>query len=186
MVRARPDRRRQALRRQRRSGRADGAHQEHPVPGDRRARQEGPVADGPGLRRRASSCPYTTFGAKIQGGLKNYINGMIMVGATSPSDTARAETQITNLLRDRHHISRRRRRLLHPQPDRDGQRAAGGHQDDDDAARRHRRRLAARRRHRHHEHHAGVASPSARARSGCAWRSAPSRATSWCSSSSRR
>jgi putative ABC transport system permease protein len=49
--------------------------------------------------------PYTTFGAKIQGGLKNYINGMLMVGATSPNDTSRAEAAITNLLRDRHHIT---------------------------------------------------------------------------------
>jgi putative ABC transport system permease protein len=49
--------------------------------------------------------PYTTFGAKIQGGLKNYINGMLMVGATSPTDTSRAEAQISNLLRDRHHIT---------------------------------------------------------------------------------
>jgi putative ABC transport system permease protein len=49
--------------------------------------------------------PYTTFGAKIQGGLKNYINGMLMVGAASPNDTTRAETQISNLLRDRHHIT---------------------------------------------------------------------------------
>lgn len=48
--------------------------------------------------------PYSTFGAKIQGGLHNYINGMVMVGATSASDTSRAETQITNLLRDRHHV----------------------------------------------------------------------------------
>jgi len=48
--------------------------------------------------------PYTTFGAKIQGGLKNYINGAVMFGAASPADTSRAETQITNLLRDRHHI----------------------------------------------------------------------------------
>jgi putative ABC transport system permease protein len=49
--------------------------------------------------------PYTTFGAKIQGGLKNYIAGMLMIGAASPNDTSRAETQITNLLRDRHHIT---------------------------------------------------------------------------------
>jgi putative ABC transport system permease protein len=49
--------------------------------------------------------PYTTFGAKIQGGLKNYLNGIIFIGANSPADTARAETQITNLLRDRHHIT---------------------------------------------------------------------------------
>jgi putative ABC transport system permease protein len=49
--------------------------------------------------------PYTTFGAKIQGGLKNYVSGMLMVGATSNGDTSRAEAQITNLLRDRHHIT---------------------------------------------------------------------------------
>ena len=49
--------------------------------------------------------PYTTFGSKIQGGLKNYINGMLMVGATSSADTTRAEAQITSLLRDRHHIT---------------------------------------------------------------------------------
>ena len=49
--------------------------------------------------------PYTTFGAKIQGGLKNYIGGILFIGATSPADTTRAETQITALLRDRHHIT---------------------------------------------------------------------------------
>jgi putative ABC transport system permease protein len=48
--------------------------------------------------------PYTTFGSKIQGGLKNYINGAVMIGATTAADTSRAEVQITNLLRDRHHI----------------------------------------------------------------------------------
>jgi putative ABC transport system permease protein len=48
--------------------------------------------------------PYTTFGSKIQGGLKNYINGAVMIGAASSADTSRAESQITNLLRDRHHI----------------------------------------------------------------------------------
>jgi putative ABC transport system permease protein len=48
--------------------------------------------------------PYTTFGSKIQGGLKNYINGAVMIGATTANDTSRAEAQITNLLRDRHHI----------------------------------------------------------------------------------
>ncbi len=48
--------------------------------------------------------PVSTFGSKIQGGLHNYINGIIFIGATSPADTSRAETQITNLLRDRHHI----------------------------------------------------------------------------------
>ncbi len=48
--------------------------------------------------------PVKTFEAKIQGGLENYINGVVFVGATSEDATARAETQITNLLRDRHHI----------------------------------------------------------------------------------
>jgi putative ABC transport system permease protein len=48
--------------------------------------------------------PVSTFGSKIQGGLKNYINGMIMVGAISQAATARAEVEITNLLRDRHHV----------------------------------------------------------------------------------
>jgi putative ABC transport system permease protein len=48
--------------------------------------------------------PVSTFGGKIQGGLKNYINGMIMVGAVSQAATSRAESEITNLLRDRHHV----------------------------------------------------------------------------------
>jgi putative ABC transport system permease protein len=30
--------------------------------------------------------------------------GVIFIGATSPADTGRAESQVTNLLRDRHHI----------------------------------------------------------------------------------
>ncbi|HEY2747971.1 MAG TPA: ABC transporter permease [Polyangia bacterium] len=49
--------------------------------------------------------PYTTFGSKIQGGLKNYLSGTLYIGAQSPADTVRAEQQITNLLRDRHHIT---------------------------------------------------------------------------------
>ena len=49
--------------------------------------------------------PYTTFQAKIQGGLQKFVPGMIIVSATSSDDTARAEKQIANLLRDRHHIS---------------------------------------------------------------------------------
>jgi putative ABC transport system permease protein len=48
--------------------------------------------------------PVSTYMAKIQGGLKNYLNGVVLVGATSQDDTARAETQIANLLRDRHHL----------------------------------------------------------------------------------
>jgi putative ABC transport system permease protein len=47
--------------------------------------------------------PSTTFGAKIQGGLKKYLSGSIMVQAAS-SDTARAQADVTALLRDRHNL----------------------------------------------------------------------------------
>jgi putative ABC transport system permease protein len=46
--------------------------------------------------------PETTFQSKIQGGLKNFISGVILVGASS--STQRAERQITGLLRDRHRL----------------------------------------------------------------------------------
>jgi putative ABC transport system permease protein len=49
--------------------------------------------------------PYSTFQAKIQGGLQKFIPGILMVSASSSDDVARAEKQITNLLRDRHHIA---------------------------------------------------------------------------------
>jgi putative ABC transport system permease protein len=48
--------------------------------------------------------PYTTFQAKIQGGLQKFIQGIIMVGASNSDDTARAQAQITSLLHERHHI----------------------------------------------------------------------------------
>jgi putative ABC transport system permease protein len=48
--------------------------------------------------------PYTTFQAKIQGGLRNLVSGVFFVGATSPDTTDRAERQITALLRDRHRL----------------------------------------------------------------------------------
>jgi putative ABC transport system permease protein len=48
--------------------------------------------------------PHTTYQTKIQGGLQKYVPGSIFVGAISPEGTARAETQITALLRDRHHL----------------------------------------------------------------------------------
>ena len=48
--------------------------------------------------------PYTTYNQKIQGGLKSYISGVIFIGASSPTDTARAQKDITSLLRDRHHL----------------------------------------------------------------------------------
>lgn len=52
----------------------------------------------------AAFVPYSTFQAKIQGGLQKYIAGSIFVGAISSSATARAQSQITDLLRDRHHL----------------------------------------------------------------------------------
>ena len=48
--------------------------------------------------------PETTFQSFIQGGLQQYIQGTIVVGASSGEATDRAQRQITALLRDRHHI----------------------------------------------------------------------------------
>jgi putative ABC transport system permease protein len=53
----------------------------------------------------AAFVPYTTFARKIQGGLGKYLQGSIMVAATSSADTARAEKDVTALLRDRHHLA---------------------------------------------------------------------------------
>jgi putative ABC transport system permease protein len=49
--------------------------------------------------------PRTTFQSKIQGGLGNYVSGVILVGATSPATTGRAQGQIRALLRDRHRLA---------------------------------------------------------------------------------
>jgi putative ABC transport system permease protein len=48
--------------------------------------------------------PSSTFQAKIQGGLKQFLAGVIIVSATGADATARAERQITGLLRERHHL----------------------------------------------------------------------------------
>ena len=50
--------------------------------------------------------PLKAFQTKVQGGLQQFIAGQIYVSATSEPATAKAQTQITNLLRDRHHIGR--------------------------------------------------------------------------------
>jgi putative ABC transport system permease protein len=50
--------------------------------------------------------PSSTFMAKIQGGLKKFLPGTIMVGAASQDATARAQRQITGLLRERHNLGR--------------------------------------------------------------------------------
>jgi putative ABC transport system permease protein len=52
----------------------------------------------------AAFVPQSTFQSKIRGGLPKFINGSIFVSAYSPEDAVRAERQISELLRERHHI----------------------------------------------------------------------------------
>ncbi len=54
----------------------------------------------------AAFVPFTTFARKVQGGLGKYLQGSIMVAATSSSTTSLAQRDITELLRDRHHVAR--------------------------------------------------------------------------------
>jgi putative ABC transport system permease protein len=49
--------------------------------------------------------PQTTFQAKIRGGLQKYIQGIIYVSAISPDATSRSSSQISSLLRERHHLA---------------------------------------------------------------------------------
>jgi putative ABC transport system permease protein len=53
----------------------------------------------------AAFIPYTTFAHKVQGGLGKYIQGSIMVAAMSSEATSRAEQEVTELLRERHHVA---------------------------------------------------------------------------------
>jgi len=48
--------------------------------------------------------PSTTYMTKIQGGLKKYLQGTIMASARSADATAKAQRQITSLLRERHSL----------------------------------------------------------------------------------
>jgi putative ABC transport system permease protein len=48
--------------------------------------------------------PVGTYQTRVQGGLQKYLAGVIFVGAVSADAITRAERQITELLRDRHHI----------------------------------------------------------------------------------
>jgi putative ABC transport system permease protein len=50
--------------------------------------------------------PASTFMTKIQGGLKKFLPGTIMVSARSADATSRAQRQITALLRERHNLGR--------------------------------------------------------------------------------
>ncbi len=52
----------------------------------------------------AAFIPVTTFGQKVQGGLKKYLSGTIYVEA-SAGQTQRAQDDITALLRERHHLA---------------------------------------------------------------------------------
>jgi putative ABC transport system permease protein len=48
--------------------------------------------------------PQSTFAQKIQGGLGKYLQGTIFVSAKSDQDTARAQNEIEQLLRERHQL----------------------------------------------------------------------------------
>jgi putative ABC transport system permease protein len=49
--------------------------------------------------------PFTAFQTKIQGGLQKFVAGAILISATSPTTTTRAQRQIAAILRDRHHLA---------------------------------------------------------------------------------
>jgi putative ABC transport system permease protein len=49
--------------------------------------------------------PVTTYQSKIQGGLQKYLSGTIFAGATSSQTLTKAQNDISNLLRDRHHTA---------------------------------------------------------------------------------
>jgi putative ABC transport system permease protein len=49
--------------------------------------------------------PFTTFARTVQGGLSKYLQGTVMVAATSAATTTAAQQDLTALLRDRHHVA---------------------------------------------------------------------------------
>jgi putative ABC transport system permease protein len=49
--------------------------------------------------------PASTFAAKIQGGLSKFLSGQILVSAASSDSTARAQQQVSDLLRERHRLA---------------------------------------------------------------------------------
>ena len=49
--------------------------------------------------------PASTFVAKIQGGLSKFLSGQILVSVASSDSTARAQQQISDLLRERHRLA---------------------------------------------------------------------------------
>lgn len=53
----------------------------------------------------AAFLPTTTYRSKIQGGLGQFLSGVIMVQAVSADATPRAQADVSALLRDRHHLA---------------------------------------------------------------------------------
>jgi len=49
--------------------------------------------------------PASSFAAKIQGGLSKFVSGQTLVSAASSDSTARAQQQISDLLRERHRLA---------------------------------------------------------------------------------
>jgi putative ABC transport system permease protein len=48
--------------------------------------------------------PVTTFQSKLQGGLRGYISGTIMITASAPDTVTRTVNDVSDLLRERHHV----------------------------------------------------------------------------------
>jgi putative ABC transport system permease protein len=49
--------------------------------------------------------PVQTFQTRVQGGLSKFIDGQLFIGTASSADTTQAETDIAELLRDRHRLA---------------------------------------------------------------------------------
>jgi putative ABC transport system permease protein len=49
--------------------------------------------------------PVTTYRAKVQGGMRNLVDGAIFIRAVSEQEASRTEREIVSLLRDRHHLA---------------------------------------------------------------------------------
>ena len=158
-LRARPDRRRAAVRR-RRSRRPVRARADAVVPGAGRAGAARARTRWARTRTTSSSCRYTTVRRKLfnaGGAQANAVTRILMSATSARHDAGRRRREVQALLRQRH-------RTNEGDPDdpdgarpvrvRQGRRGDDAH--DDAAAGQHRRRVAGRRRHRHHEHHAGV------------------------------
>ncbi len=144
------------LRPQRRPGRPERAHQQRPLPGRRRARAQGAVGRAARTTTTACSSRRRRFRPRSRAASSSTCRAMILASATGADATARAERQITALLRERHHLRkgtdddfsiRNLSELASAQQE--------GTQHADHAAGEHRGGVAAGRRRRHHEHHAG-------------------------------